>query len=121
VAQNVTITVGTSGAVIRYTTNGTEPNASSTLYSAPVPVNTTTTLKAKGFKADWSDSDTKTATYTMSFGQAAAPTMNPSAGTYVTSVSVTLSGPAGATLRYTTDGTDPTSSSTVYTARSTSR
>jgi len=115
-AQNVTMTVGTSGAVIRYTTNGTEPNATSTLYSAPVLVNTTTTLKAKGFKTDWSNSDTQTATYTMSFGQAAAPTMNPSAGAYVTSVSVTLSGPAGATLRYTTDGTDPTSSSAIYTA-----
>jgi hypothetical protein len=69
--------------VIRYTTNGTEPNASSTLYTSPVLVNTTTTLKAKGFKTDWSESDTVTATYTMSFGQAAAPTMNPGAGSYI--------------------------------------
>jgi len=114
-AQTVTISTTTSGATLRYTTDGTDPTSSSTLYSSPVSIGTTTTLKAKGFKTNWADSDAKTGTYTMNFGTLAAPTMSPGTGTYESSVEVTLSGPAGATIRYTTNGSDPTSGSTIYT------
>jgi len=48
--QSVTISCATSGASIRYTTNGAEPTESSTLYSSPITISSTTTLKAKGFK-----------------------------------------------------------------------
>jgi len=115
VAQNVTITTTTSGADIRYTTNGSDPTASSTLYTDPVAISTTTTLRAKAFKTNWTDSDPQTATYTMNLGAAAAPAMSPPAGTYVDSVAVTLTGPTGATIRYSTDTSDPTATSTVYT------
>src|SRR6185503_4510716 len=47
--------------------------------------------------------------------KAATPTLNPAAGTYVTSVSVTLSAAAGASIYYTTDGSTPTTASTLYT------
>jgi alpha-tubulin suppressor-like RCC1 family protein len=116
-AQSVTISTATSGASLRYTTDGSEPNASSTLYTAPVNVATSTTLRAKAFKTDWVDSNAATAVYTMSFGTLSAPVMSPSPpGTYLSSVEVTLTGPGIATLRYTTDGTEPNGTSAVYTA-----
>lgn len=45
----VTIT-SPDGAEIRYTTNGSAPNASSQLYSAPFTLNTTSTVKAVAIK-----------------------------------------------------------------------
>ncbi|MBV5337668.1 MAG: chitobiase/beta-hexosaminidase C-terminal domain-containing protein [Deltaproteobacteria bacterium] len=49
--QNVSLSCGTVGATIRYTTNGSEPTVASMLYSTPIPVNATATLKAKAFKS----------------------------------------------------------------------
>jgi alpha-tubulin suppressor-like RCC1 family protein len=114
-AQNVTISTTTSGATLRYTTDGSEPTSSSTAYSAPVLVDTTTTLKAKGFKSGWTESDTRSGTYTMNFGTLAAPGMTPGAGTYISSVDVSMSAAPYATIRYTTNGSEPTSGSTIYT------
>ena len=42
------------------------------------------------------------------------PVLTPGAGFYNGSVSVTITGPAGTTIRYTTNGTEPTATSTVY-------
>src|SRR5512140_776591 len=52
----------------------------------------------------------------VSAGMASAPTFSPSAGTYASSQSVTLlTSTPGATIRYTTDGSTPTSTTgTVY-------
>ena len=46
----VTMTTETEGAEIRYTTNGDEPTATSTLYSAPIDIWETTTFKAVAIK-----------------------------------------------------------------------
>ena len=112
-AQNVTMTAVT-GATIRYTTDGNEPNGGSTLYSGPVNVSTYTQLKARAFKNGYNESPTGSATYSFNYGTLAAPTLTP-AQTFITSGSVTMSAVAGATIRYTTNGTDPTASSTEYT------
>jgi hypothetical protein len=65
-AQTVTITSSTSGASIRYTINGTTPTATTgTLYSGPVNISTTTTLRAIAFKSGNTDSTVTTATYTI--------------------------------------------------------
>jgi formylglycine-generating enzyme len=64
-AQSVTISCATSEATIRYTTNGDEPVATSTLYTSPVPVNVTTTLKARAFREGMVDSEVGTGVYTI--------------------------------------------------------
>jgi formylglycine-generating enzyme required for sulfatase activity len=64
-AQNVTITCPTSGATIRYTTDGSEPGSESEIYSTPIHIEETTTLKAQGFKPGWTPSAVSSAEYTI--------------------------------------------------------
>ena len=58
----VSISCWTNGAKIYYTTNGSTPTTSSTLYSAPFTVNSNTTVKAISAK-DGETSDVVSATY----------------------------------------------------------
>jgi PKD repeat protein/RNA polymerase subunit RPABC4/transcription elongation factor Spt4 len=67
-SQSVGLSCITGDATIRYTTDGSEPSASSTAYSSPITISVTTTVKAKAFKTGMTDSDTATATYTISSG-----------------------------------------------------
>ena len=63
-AQSVAITSAEAGAFIRYTTDGSTPTSSTgTLYSGPVPVSSTTTLKAIAFKTGMADSSVTSGTY----------------------------------------------------------
>ena len=112
--QLVTVATTTSGATLRYTTDGNDPTEGSPAYTAPVSVGTTTALKVAGFKAGWTASDIATATYSFNFGSLAAPAFSPAPATYVDSVLVTIFGDTGATILYTTDGSDPTLSSALY-------
>lgn len=61
--QLVSISCTTDGAEIRYTTDGTEPTSTSTLYSSPINISTTTTLKAKAWKTGLNSSYVATALY----------------------------------------------------------
>jgi gliding motility-associated-like protein len=60
--QTVTITCSDPTATIRYTTNGSNPSATSTIYSGPIPINATTVLRAAAFGTD-QPSFTETNTY----------------------------------------------------------
>lgn len=51
------------GGEIRYTTDGSEPNASSPLYTAPLPFSQTTVLKARAYAPGLLESDAVSATY----------------------------------------------------------
>ena len=64
-ADSVTfnLTCATDDATIYYTTDGTEPTETSTLYSTPITLTASTTVKAKAFKTDWTSSATATAAY----------------------------------------------------------
>ncbi|MDY3216856.1 MAG: chitobiase/beta-hexosaminidase C-terminal domain-containing protein, partial [Sodaliphilus sp.] len=60
------------------------------------------------------DRKTNTLTITKNATQLAAPTFTPAGGTFTSAQNVTISAADGATIYYTTDGTDPTTSSTKY-------
>jgi len=115
-AQSVTLSDSTVGAQIRFTTDGSTPNASSPLYTTPIAVTATTTIKALANKAGMTDSSIATSTYTITFVQTAStPTFNPAGGSFTTAPIVTLSdSTAGAQIRYTTDGSIPNAGSTLY-------
>lgn len=115
-SQSVTMSTTTSGASIRYTTDGTLPTVSSPTYTSAISVNSSARVSAVAFKAGWSDSIPRTANYTLNFGTLATPTADQPAGTYVGSVTVGLSAAAGTTIRYTVDGSNPTGTSAVYSA-----
>lgn len=119
--MTITLTDPTPGATIYYTvtngTTGTAPSTSSTVYSGtPISVagdGTVVTIEAIAAKSGLTVSGSVTGTYTIDYPVESAPTMNPPPGTYFTSQDVSLSD-SGAAIYYTTDGTTPTSSSTVY-------
>ena len=68
-AQSVYITSATSGASIRYTTNGSTPSSTvGTVYSTPLSIGSTTTLKAIAYKSGTSDSTITTGAYTINAG-----------------------------------------------------
>ena len=109
--QTVTISDAVSAATIYYTTNGSAPTTSSTSCSNPctLTVATTTTVKAIASGGGYSSSNVATATYTIA---ALAPTFSPSAGTYYTPQTVTISDATpNVTIYYTTNGTFPSTSS----------
>lgn len=120
--QSVTLSCTTPNTTIYYTTDGSIPSVfTSTAYTAPIEVSSTTTITAKAFppaSVSMGSSEAVSETYTIgapSVENVATPTFNPTAGTYTSAQSVTLScATTGATIRYTTNGSEPTSSSPVY-------
>ncbi len=114
-SQAVTISDATAGTTIYYTTNGTVPTTSSSVYSGPITVSATETLEAIAVETGYTNSPAATAAYTISSTTLPAPTFSPAAGTYTTPQPVTISdATAGTTIYYTTNGTTPTASSTKY-------
>ncbi len=62
-ASTVALSISTAGATIRYTTDGSEPTATSPTYNTPLLIDATTSLRARGFKTDFAPSRTMTHTY----------------------------------------------------------
>jgi len=56
-SESVTITTKSEGASIYYTTDGSVPTSASLLYSEPIEIDATTTVKAITIKDGYSDSD----------------------------------------------------------------
>ncbi|MCI6892041.1 MAG: chitobiase/beta-hexosaminidase C-terminal domain-containing protein, partial [Treponema sp.] len=112
----VTITCSTEGAKIYYTTDGSEPTASSTEYTAAISVTAAVTLKAIAVKSGMNDSAIASASYTIK-GTVASPEFSLASGAVNSGTEVTITcATEGAKIYYTTDGTEPTASSTEYTA-----
>ncbi len=118
-STSVTISCATDGATIYYTTDGTLPIVGSSIYTSPITVHESTTIKAIGVKEGMTDSSIASATYTISEkpkpGTVATPTFSPKGGTYSDPQMVSInSETSGATIYYTTDGNDPTTESATY-------
>jgi transcriptional regulator CtsR/regulation of enolase protein 1 (concanavalin A-like superfamily) len=70
--QSVTISDTSSGVSIYYTTNGSTPTTASTLYTGPISVSTTTTIKAVAAGSGWTTSAVGSATYTVQISSSPA-------------------------------------------------
>lgn len=111
----VNISCPIPGALIRYRTDGEEPDMSSQVYNMPFFVFGNTTVVAKAFLPGWAPSAATTAHY--NFGSTVAnPSFSPVQGVYHGNkqISITCS-PSDASIYYTLDGSEPTQSSTLYT------
>lgn len=118
--QGVTMTTNET-ADIYYTLDGSTPTTASTKYTAPLSLSATTTLKAFARDTAGNSSTVQTVTFTKDVTAPAdttAPivTASPAAGTYTSAQTVTLSANETATIYYTTNGTTPTTASSVYSA-----
>ena len=67
-AQTVSIACTTDGATIYYTLDGTDPTESSPVYSTPIIIEETTTVKAIAMKEGYNNSNIAEATYTIQLG-----------------------------------------------------
>jgi YD repeat-containing protein len=122
--QSVTLTcndgTGSGCAAIYYTTDGSTPTASSAIYANPITITANTTLRFLARDVAGNNESVRSETYVV---DAIAPvtTASPAAGTYYSTQSVTLvcsdtGGTGCASIYYTTDGSTPTTSSSVYSA-----
>jgi hypothetical protein len=108
--QSVTLATATAGASIYYTTDGSTPDNTKTLYSGAITISATSTLKAIGIKSNFSNSAVASESYTM---VVLDPSADIAAGTYNNDQSVTLtSATTTASIRYTTNGSTPACPST---------
>jgi alpha-tubulin suppressor-like RCC1 family protein len=106
----------TPGATICYTTDGTSPSGCqlSVPSGGSIQVTQSLTLRVIATKMGMSPSEEDQAAYTLILP---APSFLPGPGIKYTDLTVTLTPPAGATIRYTTDGTYPTETTgTAYAA-----
>ena len=70
-STNVEITCATSGATIRYTTDGSDPTELSTIYDAPILVEGDTEIRARAWKSGMNPSAVVSETYTYDAAQGA--------------------------------------------------
>ncbi|MEN6591255.1 MAG: chitobiase/beta-hexosaminidase C-terminal domain-containing protein, partial [Fervidobacterium sp.] len=115
-ALSVTATVGTSGATVYYTTDGSDPLISPTrvTLTRSLTISNTTTVKVVAIKDGYEPSDVVTYQYLI---RVSAPTVSPSAGEWkeVPDTVKLSSATPGATIYYTLDGSQPTRQSAKYT------
>lgn len=113
---DVTLACETDGATIYYTLDDTNPTDASTAYTEAIHITETTTVKAIAIKNSAS-SEIVSATYTISnIETVATPVIAPEAGNYNDPQQITITCATDeAIIYYTTDGTDPTAESTLYT------
>lgn len=117
-SQTVSLSTGTSGADIYYTTNGTAPTTSSNKYKSPITISESCILQAFASKVGMNDSTVFSAQYNIG---SEAPRMvsmivaSPGGGIYSIPQAVTLSTTTeNADIYYTLDGTTPTAASMKY-------
>jgi hypothetical protein len=104
--QRVTISDGTAGATIYYTTDGTTPTASSPVYTGPITVSSSETIEAIATAAGYKTSAVATAAYGINIRTNTLPVVGSMSPSFVSE--------GGATFTLTVTGSGFTSGSTVY-------
>jgi hypothetical protein len=105
-AQTVTISDATSGATVYYTTNGSTPSTSSTVYSGAITVSSTETLEAIATATGYSTSAVATGAYTISIPTNPVPAIN--------GISPAFTNAGGTVFTLTVNGSGFVASSMVY-------
>ncbi|WP_294428103.1 alpha-amylase family glycosyl hydrolase [uncultured Treponema sp.] len=126
IAQSVTLTSSNSSDKIYYTTDGSTPNASSSVYKTAIIISSSCTLKAIGYNADaatqWGE--VLSVSYVIDAdADLEAPVIVPAKepGRYQDAISVSFTftdnkGASGVTAYYTSDNSTPNTNSSKYTA-----
>ncbi|MEN9354000.1 MAG: hypothetical protein RL318_1325 [Fibrobacterota bacterium] len=119
-AQTVTLSSSTSGAVVYYTMDGSNPTVASTPYVQPITVAASATIKAIAVNAaTGATSSVSSASFIITgtsttVDSVIAPVFSIAAGQYTSAQQVILAtATAGAVIHYTLDGSTPTASSPV--------
>ena len=112
----IELSTTTPNAQIYFTTNGSTPNPSSTLYQSPIVIDSNFTLKAIAYSSGNSPSSVSTYNYTTSIPpEVATPIASISGGTYSSTQQIELTSPTPNTIiRYTLDGTEPNRINSLY-------
>ena len=121
VEQVVTLSSSNSDDEIYYTRDGTQPTTDSTRYTKPISIETTTTLLAFGVNSEGAAGSISSFVYTIDPNadlEQPSITASQDSGSYSESFSVSFSfrdnHPAPLIAYYTTDGSEPTTTSEVY-------
>jgi len=111
--QTVTLNIDKDGTIY-YTLDGTVPTTSSSIYNNPITINRNTTLEYFAIDQAGNKSPVYIDNYII---DTVPPTVNatPIGGLYNTTKVVTLNMSKSGTIYYTLDGSEPTTSSLIYT------
>jgi len=101
-----------AGASIYYSLDGSTPTQDGKQYDKPLVLRSSATLKAVAYAPGFEHSAVSVNNYVLA---PARPSITPGAGSFVDSVRVEISGPEGAAIHYTLDGSTPTEASETYT------
>lgn len=114
----VTVTMTVSSGTIYYTTDGSEPSASNgEQYTKAFQITDSGnySIRAISVNAKGIESDEASETLKIDIPTPEGPSVSPQSGSYSTSTKITVTVPSGMKVYYTLDGSDPTTSSKLYT------
>ncbi len=118
-SATVMLSCPTPGSAIYYTTDGSVPSTSSMLYTGAFSVSgSPVSVRAIAVASGYANSPIKSAVFSTGLvSSAVAPAISPNGGSFTGWKSVSLSTTtSNAVIRYTLDGSTPTSKSTAYLA-----
>jgi hypothetical protein len=116
-SQSVTLSEAIPGATIYYAAYGPVSTQGFVPYTGAIALNLggSEAIEAYATEAGYQQSAYTTANYVLNLPPAPAPVLTPAAGSYASTQTVTITeAAANSTIYYTTDGSYPSSSSSVY-------